>query len=127
MVKKLFLLPVLICILTTIRSQSRAFDAGLVAGLNFAELEGDGIMDYFGPNAGLLGRARLSKHFELGVEILYSQNGEYMYCLSFIRRFVLVRFGYIIRHLGVNLKATLPVRRERLDWTLASRLVYTLG
>lgn len=94
MVKKLFLLPVLICILTTIHSQSRAFDAGLVAGLNFAELEGDGIMDYFGPNAGLLGRARLTNHFELGVEILYSQMGS-MCCLSFIRRFVLVRFGYI--------------------------------
>lgn len=195
MVKNLFVLMLLVCSLTALRGQSGTFDAGLVAGLNFAELEGDGIMDYFGPNAGLLGRARLSNHFELGVEILYSQNGEYVLpefypqvrfgrvrlhhlevpvylsktiSLSREHDYVDLRCGLglayarllgfhaedlyrnelnpcirygnleallmqahltfqLSRHLGVNLKATLPVRRERLDWTLASRLVYTLG
>jgi hypothetical protein len=142
-----------------------------------------------------LGRASLSNHFELGVEILYSQNGEYVLpdfypqvrfgrvrlhhlevpvylsktislsrehdyadlrCglgLAYARLLGFhaedlyrndlnpyIRYGnmeallmqahltfQLNRHLGVNLKATLPVRRERLDWTLASRLVYTLG
>lgn len=178
-----------------LQAQPATFNAGLVAGLNFAELEGDGIMDYFGLNAGLLGTARLSPHFELGVELLYSQNGEYILPEFYPQ----VRFGQVqlhhleiplylsklihldktdgyadlrcglglaytrllgyhaedlyrnvlndlIRykrtdallmqahltyqlgpHLGINLKATLPVRRERLDWTLAARLVCTLN
>lgn len=45
---------------------------GLVVGLNFVEFEGDGIMDYYGFNVGLLGCVRLFDYFELGVEIFYS-------------------------------------------------------
>ena len=59
-------------------SQGTRFHAGVVAGLNFSELEGNGITDYFGLNTGLLGTARLTKHMQLGVELLFSQNGEYI-------------------------------------------------
>lgn len=59
-------------------SQTPRFNAGIVAGLNFSELEGDGVTDYFGLNTGLIGTARLSKHAQLGLEMLFSQNGEYI-------------------------------------------------
>jgi hypothetical protein len=34
--------------------QEQRFNAGLIAGLNFAELEGNEITDYYGINAGYL-------------------------------------------------------------------------
>ena len=48
-----FLLPKTPC------AQNPRFNLGLIAGLNFAELEGEGITDYFGVNAGLLGMKRI--------------------------------------------------------------------
>lgn len=59
-------------------AQISKFNAGVVAGLNFSELEGNGVTDYFGINAGIIGTARLTKHSQLGMEILFSQNGEYV-------------------------------------------------
>jgi len=58
--------------------QTPRFNAGIVCGLNFAELEGNGITDYIGLNTGIIGTAKLSKHSQLAVEILFSQNGEYI-------------------------------------------------
>jgi hypothetical protein len=56
----------------------KRFNAGVIAGLNFAELEGKGRTDYYGINAGLKGCFRFSKHTQLGLEMLYSRNGEYI-------------------------------------------------
>lgn len=56
----------------------KLFNAGVVAGLNFAELEGKGRTDYSGLNAGIKGCLRFSKHTQLVLEMLYSQNGEYI-------------------------------------------------
>jgi len=58
--------------------QQPVFDFSAAVGLNFSELEGDGQFDYFGLNAGLLSTARLGKHWRFGMELLYSQNGEYI-------------------------------------------------
>ena len=181
-----FLLPKTPC------AQNPRFNLGLIAGLNFAELEGEGITDYFGVNAGLLGTARLSKHAQLGMELLFSQNGEYILPeqypdLAFgqirlnhleipvhidwlIGVFQRDKFydwnlnigmaytrliGYQVRDienkkvndqiiygnkeafllqagttyhftqkLGLNLKASLPVRVDGLSWTLAARMIY---
>ena len=71
-----FVLIYFICIES--RAQTSRFNGGIVAGLNFAELEGNGTTDYFGLNAGILGTAKLSKHSQLSMEFLFSQNGEYV-------------------------------------------------
>ena len=175
-------------------AQTSRFNAGIVVGLNFSELEGDGITDYLGLNAGLLGTARLSKHTQFGMEILFSQNGEYILPKSYPA----LQYGYIwlnhievpihfdwligvfqrdkfydwnlnigiaytrllsyhietsdkinindqivydnkealvlqagtsynfTKHIGLNLKASLPIRIEGLSWTLAARIVYMI-
>lgn len=177
-----------------LRGQGSTFNAGIIAGLNFAELEGEGLTDYFGLNAGLLGTARLSNSFQLGIELLFSQNGEYILPeyyppvaygniwlnhieipvhidwlinlfkenrrpdvnfnigLAYTRIIShraedtfrndvspLVRYGdrdachlqpgmvyYFTERAGLNLKASLPIRSRRLDWTVAARMVYML-
>ncbi len=192
----LFLISSIFIILYTCDcfAQSSRFKTGVVAGLNFSELEGDEITDYLGLNAGLIGTARLSKHTQLGMEILFSQNGEYILPKSYPglqygqiwlnhievpihfdwligvfqrdkfydwnlnigvaytrllsyqietsdkikindqivyenKDALLLQFGTnynFTKHIGLNLKATLPIRIEDLSWTLAARIVYMI-
>ena len=68
----LFLLPYYL------HSQDQRFRSGLILGLNFSELEGESITDYYGWNTGIMGIAKLSERTQLGVEFLFSQNGEYI-------------------------------------------------
>lgn len=58
--------------------QKQRFNAGFVLGLNFSELEGKDITDYYGLNTGLIANARLAKHTQISAELLFSQNGEYI-------------------------------------------------
>lgn len=176
-------------------AQTSRFNAGLVAGLNFAELEGNGIADYFGLNAGIIGTAKLTKHSQLGMEILFSQNGEYIlpeyypalqygqvwlnhvevpvhidWLIGVFQRdkfydwnlniglaytrlvsynvetidkenvndqiiysnkdAILLQAGTtynFTKKLGLNFKASLPIRIEGLSWTLAARLCYMIN
>jgi hypothetical protein len=176
-------------------AQSSKFNAGFVAGMNFSELEGNGITDYFGLNAGLLGTARLTKHSQLGMEILFSQNGEYIlpeyypdleygqvrlnhvevpihidWLIGVFKRdkfydwnlniglaytrlmsyniensdkenvndqivygkkdALLLQAGTtynFTKNIGLNFKASLPIRIEGLSWTLAARLIYMIN
>jgi len=62
----------------SLKAQSSTFNAGFVLGINFAELEGDGITDYFGLNAGLVSTFQFWKNSHIGLEFLYSVNGEYI-------------------------------------------------
>lgn len=75
----LFIL-IALCLFPSVQTnaQTSRFNAGVVAGLNFSELEGESITDYFGLNAGLIGTVRIAKHGQIGVEFLFSQNGEYV-------------------------------------------------
>ena len=175
-------------------AQTSKFNAGFIAGLNFSELEGNGVMDYFGLNTGVVGTAKLSKHAQLGMEILFSQNGEYILPKSYpalqygqiwLNHIeVPIHFDWLIgvfqrdkfydwnlnigiaytrllkyniensdkvnvndliiyenkqaillqagtsynftKNIGLNLKASLPIRIEGLNWTLAARLVYVI-
>lgn len=181
--------------LSGLPAQNSRFGAGIVAGLNFAELEGDGITDYFGLNAGLIGTARISRHAQLGMEILFSQNGEYILPESYpYLQYGQVRLNHLeiplhidwligvfkrddfydwnlnlgvaytrllthqvedvyhqdvsnqviygkrdafllqagttfhfTKRLGLNLKTSLPIRVEGLNWTLAARIVYLVS
>ena len=176
-------------------AQQRTFNAGLVGGLNFSELVGESSYDYFGPNVGILGTARFAKHGQVAMEMLYSQNGEYVLpefypaldygsiALHHIevpvhvdlligllqhdayydwnlnlgmaytqlvgysvkdrggndvsdqviygnRRAMLLQAGttyHFTEHVGLNFKASLPIRVDGLSWTWAVRMVYLLG
>lgn len=151
-------------------------------------------MDYYGINAGLMGTMRITPHFQMGMELLFSQNGEYIlpdyypavqygtiwlnhieipihfdfligvferedfydwnlnigiaytrllsyYGEDFLQNDVtdqvvyenkearLLQFGTTYnfsRRFGLNFKASLPIRVEALDWTVAVRMVYTI-
>ncbi|MBK7939383.1 MAG: outer membrane beta-barrel protein [Lewinellaceae bacterium] len=187
---------VLLAVLPAVSTaQHSKFNAGIVAGLNFSELEGEEITDYYGLNAGLIGTFRFSKHEQLGMEFLFSQNGEYILPESYpalqygkvwlnhieipvhidwligvfqrdkfydwnlnlgIAYTRLIGFkaadvdktdvsnqiiygnksAYLLqagttyhftKKVGLNLKASLPVRVVGLNWTLAARMIYMLS
>jgi hypothetical protein len=177
------------------RAQTSRFNAGIVAGLNFSELEGNKMTDYFGLNSGIIGTAKLSKHSQLGMEFLFSQNGEYIlpeyyppiqYGQVWLNHVELpIHIDWLIgvferdefydwnlnigvaytrlvsyhvenidkenvsdqiiygnrdafllqagttynfsKNIGLNFKASLPIRIEGLSWTLAARLIYMIN
>ena len=91
----------------TAAQQPPRFGAGLIAGLNFSELEGDGITDYFGLNAGVLGTYGLSKHWQFGLELLFSQNGEYILPIFYPP----VRYGDVwLNHLEIPVHIDFKMR-----------------
>lgn len=176
------------------QAQNKVFNLAIPLGLNFSELEGNEITDYYGLNTGIMGIAKFSKHGELGLEMLFSQNGEYILPeyyppleygkvrlnhieiplhvdwligvfqrdkfydlnlnigLAYTRIFsyhiedldkndvsdqiiyenkeaMLLQAGMFYRfteHLGMNLKASLPIRIDGLSWTLCARMIYYL-
>jgi len=59
-------------------SQNQRFEVGMIAGLNFSALVGEELTDYAGINVGIMSIARLSKKYNIGIEFLFSQNGEYL-------------------------------------------------
>lgn len=63
---------------TTSFSQNQRFNVGMVAGLNFSALVGEDLTDYAGLNIGIISTTHLSKKYQLGIEFLFSQNGEYL-------------------------------------------------
>lgn len=193
-VKPFFFLSLICFTYINVTAQTAKFNAGFIAGLNFSELEGNGITDYFGMNAGIIGTAKLTKHSQLSMEILFSQNGEYVlpeyypaleygqvwlnyvevpihfdlligvfqkekfydwnlniglayarllgYTIKNIdredvsdqiiygnREAVLLQAGttyFFTKNIGLNLKASLPIRVEGLSWTLAARCIYMI-
>jgi hypothetical protein len=173
-------------------AQNRIFNLAIPLGLNFSELEGNEITDYYGLNTGIMGIAKFSKHGQVGMEMLFSQNGEYILPeyypplqygkvrlnhielpihvdwligvfqrdkfydlnlnigIAYTRIFshhiedldkndvssqiiyenkeaMLLQAGMFYRfsdHIGMNLKASLPIRIDGLSWTLAARMIY---
>ena len=109
---------------TNAQSHQR-FRAGIVTGLNFAELEGDGITDYFGLNAGVLGTAKLSKNWQFGMELLFSQNGEYILPDYYPQ----IRYGTIwLNHIEIPAHFDLLMRvfkkGKYADWQLQWGVAY---
>lgn len=175
-----------------LKAQNKIFHLGIPLGLNFSELEGNEITDYYGLNTGIMGIAKFSKHGQLGMEMLFSQNGEYILPkyyppleygkvrlnhievplhvdwligvfqrekfydlnlnigIAYTRIFsyhiedldkndvssqiiyenkeaMLLQAGMFYRfteHVGMNLKASLPIRIDGLSWTLCARMIY---
>jgi len=74
----LYLPLIWILFVNTSYSQNDRFNVGVIGGMNFSELEGDELTDYFGLNTGLIGTMRLSAKNQIGIEFLFSQNAEYI-------------------------------------------------
>lgn len=192
MKKSKCLLCFLLLITIGLNGQDRRFHAGLIIGTNIAELEGQSLTDYLGWNTGVIAAARLNQRAELGLELLFSQNGEYIlpafypalsygktrlnhievplhfsylspdYYRGTLQQWKLnlgLAYARLLNHhvedadgmtvteqviyddveafliqaglnyrvftrTELNLKASLPIRKKGLDWTLALRLVY---
>jgi len=58
-------------------AQKEIFNLGAVVGINIASLPNDEC-DYKGLNTGIFCNADINKHYDLRMEILFSQNGEYI-------------------------------------------------
>ena len=57
----------------------KRFNAGFIAGINLSELNGnDGVGSYYGINLGVIGIADLNNKMHFSLELLWSQNGEYI-------------------------------------------------
>lgn len=71
-----FVLMIFLC-LTGLSAQAQRFKAAVVAGLNMAQIDGDDLAGYRQPgvNAGLRTSALLSDKWQLGMELLFSQQG----------------------------------------------------
>lgn len=126
--KKHSILVIALIILTYSGSfgQTSRFNAGIVTGLNFSELEGNGFTDYIGLNAGIIGTAKLSKHSQLGLEILFSQNGEYI----LPKYYPALQFGQVwLNHIEVPIHIDWLIgvfqRDKFYDWNLNIGLAYT--
>lgn len=107
-------------------AQTPRFRSGLIAGLNFSELEGKGITDYYGVNAGLLGTARLTKHSQLGLELLFSQNGEYI----LPKFYPAIQYGKVhLNHIEIPFYIDWMIgvfeKEEYYDWHLNLGFAYT--
>ena len=116
---------VILLVLSTSKVESQTFDFGLVCGLNFAELEGQDQFSYFGLNAGVLGTARLSRHTQLTVELLYSQNGEYI----LPEYYPPIEYGSIwLHHLEIPIHLDFLIgvfeREKYLDWHIQLGVAY---
>lgn len=65
------------CFIQVVTAQTRRFHAGLIAGLNASQVDGDQLAGFnrLGITAGIRGSAVLSDKFDLNIEMLYSQRG----------------------------------------------------
>ncbi len=122
----LFALLLATCATEDASGQDRPFNAGFVGGLNFAELVGNGSTDYFGLNAGVMGTARFARHGQLSMEMLYSQNGEYVLPVYYPP----IEYGRIsLQHLEIPVHVDLLIgllqHDEFYDWQLSLGVAYT--
>jgi len=58
-------------------AQKEMFNAGAIVGINMASLPNDEY-GYTGINTGIFCNANVNKHYNLKMELLFSQNGEYI-------------------------------------------------
>ncbi len=108
MMKRL-LIVLLLALPTLLAAQESRFGAGLVVGLNAAQINGDNSGGYnkLGLRAGLRGIAHLSARADLSVDLLYSQRGS---------RSELVVGGGVPVFVIHLVYAEVPVRFTWRDW-----------
>jgi hypothetical protein len=109
-----------------IDAQDSRFNAGFIAGLNFAALEGNGTTNYIGLNTGIIGTAKITRHSQLGMEILFSQNGEYI----LPKFYPALQYGQVwLNHVEVPVHIDWLIgvfqKDKFYDWNLNIGLAYT--
>ena len=99
------------------------FQMGLIGGLNFSTLEGNTITDYYGINAGLLGTIKLTENKQIGIELLYSQNGEYLSPF-----YPPVSYGTIrLNHIEIPVHIDWLLKKEKTDINYTGQLQFGLA
>lgn len=70
-------LNIVSCLLISATLQAQTFNAGIILGFNAAQLDGDNIAGYskVGLQTGLRGTVALGEHYDMSIELLYSQKG----------------------------------------------------
>ena len=109
----------------SIFAQNR-FEASVVVGLNYAELEGSSIIDFFGPNVGLIGTAKLTNRCQLSMELLYSQNGEYILPISYPRiEYGRIRLNHVEVPVRFNWLVSSGSKTDEYNWNFNAGIAYT--
>jgi hypothetical protein len=92
----LLLLAMATCTISPGDAQRR-FDAGIVAGANFSQVDGDDMRGFhqIGLVAGGRVDTRISRRFRLGLELLYSQMGSRLSDTDARPRFDRIRINYV--------------------------------
>lgn len=124
--KNIFTLFLLLIINQSYAQQDK-FQIGILAGLNFSELEGESLGDYFGLNTGLKSTYRFSKNWQFSAEILYSENGEYILPDFYPEN---VEYGKIsLKHVEIpwhfDVLIDLFKKNDYVDWHLEFGFAYT--
>ncbi len=117
---KKYLVILFFGIFTTLQitSAQNRFQMGLIGGLNFSELEGKAITDYYGINAGLLGNIKLTENKQIGIELLYSQNGEYLLPI-----YPPANYGTIqLNHIEIPVHVDWLIKKEKTDTDYTGQL-----
>lgn len=107
-------------------AQEGRFQVSLLAGLNFSELEGEGIGDYFGLNAGLKSDFKFAEKWRFGAELLYSENAEYILPDFYPQN---IDYGKIsLKHLEIPFHVDLLLdifkKNDYVDWQLEFGFTY---
>jgi len=68
---------------STKTANTNRFEGAIIFGANFAELSGEDVSDFIGVNVGFRGTAKLKDKWRLGLELLFSQQGEYLEVKSY--------------------------------------------
>ncbi|MEL6924130.1 MAG: outer membrane beta-barrel protein [Bacteroidota bacterium] len=96
-------------------SHAQRFEGAVVFGANFAELTGEDVSDFIGANAGLRGTVRLRENLRLGLELLFSQQGEYLLVKDFPNvPLTKVRLNYV--EVPLQLDWRVVVKEEKSAW-----------
>ncbi|MFK7934675.1 MAG: hypothetical protein AB8G22_14280 [Saprospiraceae bacterium] len=122
----LLYITVLLFISKPLFTQTTRFQSHLVAGLNFAELEGNSIIDFFGINAGLATHFQFSQRLQIQTEFLFSQNTEAILPVTYPR----INYNKIIlNHIEVPVHLTVLLNTEKGNrthhWNVGGGLAYT--
>ncbi len=106
-------------------AQNDLFNVGAILGLNIASLPNDE-NDYNGINTGIFCDANINKHFDVKIEMLYSQNGEYI----LPKYYPNIDYGKIrLSHIEIPLHFDFYINSYEStnffpDWTLELGLAY---
>lgn len=104
---------------------AQRFFGGLAGGFNLAELEGTGIDSYLGINAGGLVGTKIGKNWTVTMELLYSQDGEYLLPEFYPNvEYKKIRLDYIEIPLHLDYWPAKNKEKGYNEWNLSLGLAY---